>query len=84
MNGSISAAVRGQFGNAQFTTRTRNSELFINPLMAVYFAVDLDGLARRSLYLDRLEDTRVIRQISSIIESFRCEVRPRPPRQYPH
>lgn len=84
VNGSISAAVRGQFGDVHFTTRTRGSELFINPFMAMYFAVDLDGLARRSLYLDRLEDTRVIRQISSVVESFRDGIRPRPPRQYPH
>ncbi|MFI0483931.1 DUF1152 domain-containing protein [Actinomadura sp. 9N215] len=84
VNGSISAALRGQFGDVRFTTRTSNSELFINPLMAMYFAVDLDGLARRNLYLDRLENTRVIRQLSSIIEDFRNETRPRPPRQYPH
>ena len=30
------------------------SELFINPLMAMYFTVDLTGLARQNLYLDRL------------------------------
>ncbi|GAA1890474.1 hypothetical protein [Actinomadura bangladeshensis] len=29
VNGSISAAVRGQFGDVHFTTRTRGSELFI-------------------------------------------------------
>ncbi|WUH97914.1 DUF1152 domain-containing protein [Spirillospora sp. NBC_00431] len=84
VNGSISAALRGRFGDVRFTTRTRNSELFINPLMAMYFAVDLDGLARRNLYLDRLENTRLMRQISSIIEDFRDEIRRRPPRQYPH
>ncbi|MFI0373634.1 DUF1152 domain-containing protein [Actinomadura sp. 1N219] len=84
VNGSISAALRGLFGDVRFTDRTSNSELFINPLMAMYFAVDLDGLARRNLYLDRLENTRVIRQISSIIEEFRDEVRRRTPRQYPH
>ncbi|CND84263.1 Uncharacterised protein [Mycobacterium tuberculosis] len=84
VNGSISAAVRGRFGDVHFTSRTRGSELFINPLMAMYFAVDLDGLARRSLYLDRLEGTRVIRQISSAVASFLDGIRPRPPRQYPH
>ncbi|MFD0691845.1 DUF1152 domain-containing protein [Actinomadura fibrosa] len=85
VNGSIAAALRGAFGDVRFTERTRGSELFINPLMAVYFAVDLDGLARHNLYLDRIEDTRVIRQISSRIEDFRAGAgRPRPPRQYPH
>ncbi|GIH22315.1 hypothetical protein Aph01nite_06250 [Acrocarpospora phusangensis] len=84
VNGSIAAALDGQFGDAHFTTRTSGSELFINPLMAVYFAVDMDALARRSLYLSRLEGTILMRQISSIIESFRAEATPRPPRAFPH
>jgi hypothetical protein len=85
VNGSISAALQGRFGNVQFTARTRSSELFINPLMAMYFAVDLDALARRSLYLDRLEGTVLMRQISSIIEDFRHDLKQsRAPRQFPH
>ncbi|OLT27902.1 hypothetical protein BJF79_11245 [Actinomadura sp. CNU-125] len=85
VNGSIAAAVRGLFGDVHFTDRTRGGELFINPLMATYFTVDLDGLARRSLYLDRLEETRLMRQIHSIVGAFRDELpRSRPPRQYPH
>ncbi|MFF5264952.1 DUF1152 domain-containing protein [Actinomadura viridis] len=85
VNGSIAAAVRGEFGDVRFTERTAKSELFINPLMALYLTVDLDALARRSLYLERLENTRLMRQISSIIEDFRHELaRTRPPRQFPH
>ncbi|NUS13476.1 MAG: DUF1152 domain-containing protein [Streptomyces sp.] len=85
VNGSIAAATRGEFGNVQFTERTRNSELFVNPLMSLYFCVDLPGLARRNLYLDRLEQTHLTRQISSLIEDFRDELpRRRPPRTFPH
>ncbi|GAA4577296.1 DUF1152 domain-containing protein [Planotetraspora kaengkrachanensis] len=84
VNGSIAAAIRGEFGDVQFTERTRNSELFVNPLMALYFAVDADGLARRSLYLDRLENTVLMRQISTIIDEFREERTRRPPRAFPH
>jgi hypothetical protein len=85
VNGSIAAALRGEFGNVRFTERTSSSELFINPLMAMYFTVDLDALARRSLYLERLEETTQMRQISSIIEDFRHDLeRSRPPRQFPH
>ncbi|MYS20826.1 Protein of unknown function [Streptomyces sp. DvalAA-14] len=85
VNGSIAAAARGDFGNVQFTERTQGSELFINPLMSLYFCVDLPGLARRNLYLDRLEQTHLTRQISSIIEEFRDELpRQRPPRTFPH
>lgn len=85
VNGSIAAAVQGSFGDVQFTERTRGSELFINPLMSLCFAFELKGLAARCLYLDRIEHTHLIRQVSSAIEEFRDEVvRQRPPRGYPH
>ena len=85
VNGQIAAAVRGDFGNVRFTTRTAGSELFVNPLMGIYFAVDLGGLARRNLYLDKLEGTVLIRQVSSIIDVYRESLdRRRPPRQFPH
>ncbi|WTE49224.1 hypothetical protein OH768_02565 [Streptomyces sp. NBC_01622] len=85
VNGSVAAAVRGDFGDVRFTERTRGSELFINPLMSLYFCVDAPGLARRNLYLDRLARTALIRQVSSRIEEFRDELpRQRPPRAYPH
>ncbi|TJZ41602.1 DUF1152 domain-containing protein [Streptomyces piniterrae] len=85
VNGSIAAAMRGEFGDVHFTERTRDSELFINPLMSVYFAFELDGLVRRSLYLDQIEDTYLMRQISSRIEEFRERLpRQRPPRSIPH
>ncbi|MET7567414.1 DUF1152 domain-containing protein [Streptomyces sp. NPDC005492] len=85
VNGSVAAAVRGDFGDVRFTERTRGSELFINPLMALYFCVDALGLARRNLYLDRLEGTALIRQVSSLIAEFRDELpRQRAPRAYPH
>ncbi|MFI9252820.1 DUF1152 domain-containing protein [Streptomyces sp. NPDC053069] len=85
VHGSIAAAVRGEFGDVRFTERTRGSELFVNPLMTLYFCVDLPALARANLYLDRLEDTVLMRQISSAISGFREELpRQRPPRAFPH
>ncbi|MFF7534388.1 DUF1152 domain-containing protein [Streptomyces bobili] len=84
VNGSIAAAVRGSFGDVRFTDRTRNSELFVNPLMALYFAFDLPGLAARCLYLDRIEDTQLMRQVHSRIAEFRESVVTRPPRRFPH
>ncbi|MFC1420321.1 DUF1152 domain-containing protein [Streptacidiphilus cavernicola] len=85
VNGSIAAALRGEVGDVRFTSRTSGSELFVNPLMAVYFTVDLPGLAGRHLYLDRLEHTVLTRQISSVIARFRDELPNwRPPRTFPH
>ncbi|MFB8754165.1 DUF1152 domain-containing protein [Streptomyces sp. NPDC059852] len=85
VQGSVAAAVRGEFGDVRFTERTRGGELFVNPLMALYFCVDAPALARRNLYLDRLADTALMRQISTAIEEFRTALpHQRPPRAYPH
>ncbi|MGW2832756.1 DUF1152 domain-containing protein [Streptomyces sp. NPDC001286] len=85
VNGSVAAAVRGDFGDVRFTERTKDSELFINPLMSLYFCVDAVGLARRNLYLDRLENTALMRQISTAVGDFRGQLaRQRPPWAYPH
>jgi hypothetical protein len=84
VNGSIAAAIRGDFGNAQFTDRTRNNELFINPLMSMYFGFELDAVVRRSLYLHLLEGTKSIFDVGVIIEAFRESVEKRPRRSIPH
>lgn len=79
------SAMLGVSGNAQFTQRTHNSVLFVNPLMAMDFTVDVEGLAARHLYLPLLEGTRTIGQISAIIGRFRDGLaQRRAPRQFPH
>lgn len=84
VNGQIAAATNGEFGDVQFTRRTSGSTLFVNPLMAIYFTVDLDKLAARCLYLDRIENTYGRRQVIGRIEAFRNETTTRIPRAYPH
>jgi hypothetical protein len=80
---SIASAIAGDFGDVQRLARTSGSELFINPLMALYFAFDLIALARRSLYLPRLEGTRTVWDVQSSIEAFRESVAPRAKRPIP-
>lgn len=84
VNGQIAAALAGEVGDVQFTRRTNGSSPFVNPLMAVYFSFDLDGLAKRCLYLDLLEETVGVRQVSGRIEWFRDGVDRRIPRAFPH
>jgi hypothetical protein len=84
VHGQIAAAISGAFGNVQFTRRTNGSTLFVNPLMAMYFTVDLDMLATRCLYRDRIEDTYGRRQVIGRIAAFRDTVSARIPRAYPH
>jgi hypothetical protein len=84
VHGQVAAACAGEFGDVYLGERTRGSELFVNPLMAVYLTVDLVALARRSLYLDRLENTYLMRQVQAAIVAYRDEVTPRVPRSFPH
>jgi hypothetical protein len=84
VNGSIAAAIEGKFGNAPFSDRTAQSELFINALMAIYFAFELAAVAKQSLYLHLLEDTQSIFDVSARIEAFRHTVQPRPRVPIPH
>ncbi|WP_426514749.1 DUF1152 domain-containing protein [Dactylosporangium sp. McL0621] len=85
VQGQITAAVSGAFGDVRFTGRTSGSALFVNPLMAIYFTVDLDKLAGRCLYLDRIENTIGRRQVIGRIQAFRDQLPiARIPRSFPH
>ena len=84
VNGSIASAIEGHFGNYQRTVRTRESTLFINPLMTLLWAFDLPAVARRNLYLDRLGATESVWDVQLAIEAFRATVTKRPRQAIPH
>jgi hypothetical protein len=52
--------------------------------MAMYFAFELEAVARRSLYLPQPESTDTIFEVSARIEAFRGNIEPRPGRPIPH
>jgi hypothetical protein len=74
VNGSVISAVNGWFGDAHATKRTDGSTLFINPLMSLYWAFRLEHVARRCLYLDRIQGTNSYADLSMAIETFRATV----------
>jgi hypothetical protein len=74
VNTSIVSAVNGCFGDQHASKRTEGSELFINPLMALFWAFRLEHIARRNLYLDRIGETRSYTELSMAIEAFRATV----------
>jgi hypothetical protein len=71
VNGQIAAAMCGVFGDRHFTARTGGSELFINPLMAIYFGFRLAGVYKRLLYKGYIEATETREQMAYAIERFR-------------
>jgi len=68
---SICDALEGRYGDHHSTERTRGSTLWINPLMTLYWAFDLDAVAARCLYLDVIRDQPTSLGVALGIETFR-------------
>lgn len=84
VNGQIAASLRGEFGNVP-VARTGDSELFVNPLMSVYFTVDLPALASHVHYLPELAAADTAIEVALAIERHHAAVSdPRPRRALPH
>jgi hypothetical protein len=75
---SILSACEGQFGDFHATPRTQGSELYINPLMSLYWSFTLSGVAERCLYFERLAETKIQGDVTSAIMQFRGRVKARP------
>ena len=58
VNGSIVSAIEGRFGDYHRNARIKESKLFINPLMSLFWMFDLTAVAKRNLYLSRLHNTK--------------------------
>lgn len=82
VSNSIMSAIEGEFGNHQSIKRTRGSELFINPLMAMYWCFDLKAVMRKNLYYPLIKDTHSISELNAVLFDFReklTHIRPRKP-----
>ncbi|MFN8413926.1 MAG: DUF1152 domain-containing protein [Anaerolineales bacterium] len=80
VSSSIMAAIDGNYGDYHSTPRTRNSQLWINPLMPVYWCFQVAAVAERILYRDAMMTTENFTDVSSVIREFRnsCKnIRPR-------
>lgn len=71
VNTSIIDALNGNFGDYHSNERTHGSELYINPLMTIYWSFDLNAVADTVLYLDRLEETKSFEEVLREIKNFR-------------
>jgi len=71
---SIASALEGEFGDYHATHRTRSSELFINPLMNLYWVFSLDTVAKHIRFLPAIMETGSFESIRFIIYAFREEI----------
>lgn len=64
---SIISAIQGHFGDHQVTKRTTGSELFINPLMSIYWTYLLDKVMQQIPYTPKLVTTKSRNEVVSVI-----------------
>jgi hypothetical protein len=80
VSSSIISAIDGNYGDYHATPRTRNSKLWINPLMPVYWCFQLSTVAERILYREAMKNTDKYTDVNGVIKDFResCHtIRPR-------
>ena len=80
---SILNAALGKFGDVHATDRTRGSQLYINPLMSLYWSFRLKGVAERCLYLGPLEKTHSIGEVQAVIRQVEALTKSRPWKELP-
>jgi len=68
INSSIISSVEGEYGDYHLTSKTKGSELFISPLMSIYWFFELTKLAEFNLYLDSIKETETMNDV------FKCLV----------
>jgi hypothetical protein len=81
VSSSIISAIDGNYGNHHVTPRTRNSKLWINPLMSVYWCFKLSAVAERILYREAMKGTDKYTDVDDVIKEFRKSCRNIRPRQ---
>jgi hypothetical protein len=81
VSSSVISATDGHYGDYHATPRTRNSILWINPLMSVYWCFKLPVVAERILYREAMKNTDNYDDVNCVINEFRASCRNIRPRQ---
>ena len=77
INSSLISAVQGEYGNYHLTTKTRGSQLWISPLMPIYWFFDFEKLVNENLYLNYLQHTKSFMDAMNRYLSVRSFFKPR-------
>jgi hypothetical protein len=77
INSSIVSAVRGHYGDYHLTEKTRGSELWISPLMSLYWFFDFEAVVKRNLFLDQLRGTSTFLESVSRVMEFGKQIKHR-------
>lgn len=74
VSNSIISALEGEYGDHHRTKRTQNSELWINPLMTIYWSFDLRKVIPKIKYYDQIKDVNTIGELNGKLSEYRSQL----------
>jgi hypothetical protein len=71
ISASVLSALAGRYGNYHLTERTIGRQLYINPLMTLYWCFRLEAVASRIVYPITILNTEKRQELTEIISQYR-------------
>jgi len=71
VSNSIVSAAAGNYGNYHVINRTAGSELWINPLMTIYWCFDLRSVITKNKYYHLVKDSNSMGQLNTALSEYR-------------
>ncbi|WP_299437506.1 DUF1152 domain-containing protein [uncultured Aquimarina sp.] len=74
VSNSIISALEGNYGNYHRTNRTKGSELWINPLMTIYWCFELEKVMKKNKYYDNIKNTNTVVEFTAKLSEYRANL----------
>jgi hypothetical protein len=71
VSNSIVSALEGEYGDHHKTERTNGSELWINPLMTIYWCFNLRNVVRKIKYYDNIKNVNTVAEFNGQLSKYR-------------
>ena len=68
---AVSSAIDGEYGDFHSNWRTKGGEMWINPLMNMYWLFKLQGVLDNVVYADLIERSQSMSQCMGIVKEYR-------------
>lgn len=74
VSNSVVSALEGNYGDHHTVNRTKGSELWINPLMTIYWCFDLRKVVQKITYYDLIKEVNTMGEFNGILSKYRNDL----------
>lgn len=74
VHNSIVSALEGEYGDHHRTDRTIGSQLWINPLMSIYWCFELGAIIRKIKYYEYIKDVNTMMELDGQLSKYRSKL----------